>query len=175
MNADALERQAAWLRDYRPALRIGEQGSVVSVGDGIAWIKGLPGAAMEEILLFADGSRGLVYHLTDRLLGAIDEDAVGRGVDDVVAAGAVVDARVSARQIALRIRQDPVAFERSADRAAVVPKLDAAPLAEALMVSADHSETQCHIVSCCGRVAAHPGAKIPVSPARESSAGASRL
>ncbi len=66
-----LARQAQRLDDYRFDLRISEQGQVVSVGDGIAWIKGLPSAAMEEILLFDDGSRGMVYHLTENMLGAI--------------------------------------------------------------------------------------------------------
>ncbi|MEJ2589908.1 MAG: F0F1 ATP synthase subunit alpha [Candidatus Thiodiazotropha sp.] len=82
MSADALERQVAWLRDYRPALRIGEQGSVVSVGDGIAWIAGLPSAAMDEILAFDDGSRGMVFDLTEELIGAIllrDTDALTAG------------------------------------------------------------------------------------------------
>ena len=66
-----LRRQANWLRRYRPRLRLSEQGGVVSVGDGIAWIEGLPSAAMDEILLFEDGSRGVVFHLTQDILGAI--------------------------------------------------------------------------------------------------------
>ena len=43
---------------YRPQLRVTEKGRVVSIGDGIAWIEGLPSAAMDEILRFEDGSRG---------------------------------------------------------------------------------------------------------------------
>jgi len=66
-----LRRQASWLRRYRPRLRLSEQGGVVSVGDGIAWIDGLPSAAMDEILMFEDGSRGVVFHLTQDILGAI--------------------------------------------------------------------------------------------------------
>lgn len=56
---------------YRFGLRITEQGQVVSIGDGIAWIKGLPSAAMDEMLNFEDGSRALVFHLEQELLGAI--------------------------------------------------------------------------------------------------------
>ena len=41
-----LARQAQWLERYRPTLRISERGSVISVGDGITWIAGLPSAAM---------------------------------------------------------------------------------------------------------------------------------
>jgi len=71
MTASLLERQAQWLNDYQPGLRISERGSVVSVGDGIVWIKGLPSAAMDDILTFADGSRAMVFDLTRELIGAI--------------------------------------------------------------------------------------------------------
>ena len=66
-----LERQAAWLEHYRPGLRITEQGIIVSVGDGIAWITGLPSVGMEEILLFEDGSHAMVFDLTEELVGAV--------------------------------------------------------------------------------------------------------
>jgi F-type H+-transporting ATPase subunit alpha len=66
-----LQLQADWLECYRPSLRIREQGSVVSVGDGIAWITGLPNAAMDDTLSFADGSRAMVFDLTEELIGAI--------------------------------------------------------------------------------------------------------
>jgi F-type H+-transporting ATPase subunit alpha len=66
-----LDRQAAWLEGYQPGLRILEQGSVVSVGDGIAWIAGLPSVAMDDILDFADGSRATVFDLTEELIGAV--------------------------------------------------------------------------------------------------------
>jgi F-type H+-transporting ATPase subunit alpha len=70
-NSSRLARQAEWLKDYRPRLRIDEQGSLVSVGDGIAWITGLPTVAMDEILHFADGSQAMVFDLTRELIGAI--------------------------------------------------------------------------------------------------------
>jgi F-type H+-transporting ATPase subunit alpha len=66
-----LDRQSDWLANYRPGLRISEQGTVVSVGDGISWIKGLPSAAIEDILVFADGSRGMVFDLNRERIGAI--------------------------------------------------------------------------------------------------------
>ena len=68
---DLLERQAQWLEHYQLRLRIREQGSVVSVGDGIAWITGLPSAAMDEILSFEDGSQAMVFDLTEGLIGAV--------------------------------------------------------------------------------------------------------
>jgi F-type H+-transporting ATPase subunit alpha len=67
----ALEKQSDWLSSYQPGLRVTEQGTVVSVGDGITWIKGLPSAAIEDILIFADGSRGMVFDLNRDRIGAI--------------------------------------------------------------------------------------------------------
>jgi F-type H+-transporting ATPase subunit alpha len=66
-----LERQAARLRDYRLALRMGERGRVLSVGDGVAWIEGLPSAGMEELLRSEDGSTALVFQLAPERIGAI--------------------------------------------------------------------------------------------------------
>jgi hypothetical protein len=83
------------------------------------------------------GEQPLRIAAADGLLRVVDVDAVRRGVDDVVAAGAKVDARVATREITLAVRQDPVAFERTADRAAVVPELHAASFAKALPVPTD--------------------------------------
>jgi F-type H+-transporting ATPase subunit alpha len=66
-----LAERARWLAQYRFGLRMSEQGTIVSIGDGIARIAGLPSAAMDEVLRFADGSRGLVFALDPGLLGAI--------------------------------------------------------------------------------------------------------
>ena len=66
-----LARQRRWLEDYRPQLRVSEQGRVLSVGDGVAWIHGLPSAAIDDLLEFHDGSRGLVIHLGRELVGAV--------------------------------------------------------------------------------------------------------
>jgi F-type H+-transporting ATPase subunit alpha len=60
-----------WLDSYRFALRVTEQGTIVSIGDGIARVKGLPSAAMEEILEFEDGSRAVVFALEPEILSAI--------------------------------------------------------------------------------------------------------
>ncbi len=68
---EALAARAAWLERYSPALRLREIGRVVSVGDGVAWIEGLPSVAMDEVLELDDGSRALVFDLTEQLVGAI--------------------------------------------------------------------------------------------------------
>jgi F-type H+-transporting ATPase subunit alpha len=44
---------------------------VVSVGDGITWIRGLPSAQMDGLVVFADGSRAMVFDLTQELVGAV--------------------------------------------------------------------------------------------------------
>jgi F-type H+-transporting ATPase subunit alpha len=77
-----LERQAAWLRDYRPEPRVRERGRVVSVGDGIAWISGLPSAAIDDVLEMDDGSRARVFDLRETLIGAVllrETDALTAG------------------------------------------------------------------------------------------------
>nr|WP_321466427.1 F0F1 ATP synthase subunit alpha [uncultured Desulfobulbus sp.] len=56
---------------YRFTLRLSEQGTVVSVGDGIVWIRGLPSAMMDEVLLMEDDSTALVFLLDPQRLGAI--------------------------------------------------------------------------------------------------------
>ncbi len=56
---------------YRFRLRLSERGYVVGIGDGIAWIRGLPSARLDELIGFDDGSTGLVFQLGKDLLGAI--------------------------------------------------------------------------------------------------------
>jgi F-type H+-transporting ATPase subunit alpha len=80
-----LAERAARLGSYRFGVRLTEQGHVVSVGDGIVWVSGLPSAAMDEILYLEDGSRALVFRLGRDLLGAILLEMSAR-----LAAGATV-------------------------------------------------------------------------------------
>lgn len=68
--ADATSDQRAD-QAYRFGLRIEERGVVMAVGDGIAWIEGLPAAEMDEVLQFDDGSAGLIFQLDVRRLGVI--------------------------------------------------------------------------------------------------------
>lgn len=71
MTGDLLQQRAAWLDQYRPGLRIAEQGWVVSIGDGIVWVAGLPSVAIDDVLEFADGSRAQVFDLNTNLVGAV--------------------------------------------------------------------------------------------------------
>ena len=78
MSANTLlEKQAEWLADYRYGMRLTQQGKVVSVGDGIAWISGLPSAQMDGLLVFADGSRAMVFDLSRDVVGAVLLDEGG--------------------------------------------------------------------------------------------------
>jgi F-type H+-transporting ATPase subunit alpha len=61
----------AWLNEYRFGLRVTEEGTVVSIGDGVARIRGLPSAAMEEILHLDEGSRAVVFSLEPDTVSAI--------------------------------------------------------------------------------------------------------
>lgn len=58
-------------KPYRFGLRLSEQGCVAGIGDGIAWIRGLPSARLDELIGFDDGSTGLVFQLGKDVLGAI--------------------------------------------------------------------------------------------------------
>jgi len=66
-----LETQRAWLATYAPGLRVAEQGTVVSVGDGIAWIAGLPSATLNGVLELEHGGQAMVFDLSDRMVGAV--------------------------------------------------------------------------------------------------------
>ena len=61
----------ARLVEYQPKTRVMERGCVVAVGDGVAWIRCLPSAAMDDIIVLEDGSRALVFHLGKELVGGI--------------------------------------------------------------------------------------------------------
>ncbi|NIW85711.1 MAG: F0F1 ATP synthase subunit alpha [Gammaproteobacteria bacterium] len=67
----ALDRVERWLDDYRFGVRVAERGTLVSVGDGITWVAGLPSAAIDDLLVFEDGSRALVFDLNPNLIGGV--------------------------------------------------------------------------------------------------------
>ncbi len=71
LPAIGLARRADWLSAYRFAPRVIETGRLVSVGDGITWVAGLPSAAMGDLLLFEDGSQAMVFDLNQERIGAV--------------------------------------------------------------------------------------------------------
>ncbi len=57
--------------DYVPAVGAEQVGRIVEVGDGIARVSGLPGAAVNELLEFEDGTLGLALNLDEDTIGAV--------------------------------------------------------------------------------------------------------
>jgi F-type H+-transporting ATPase subunit alpha len=65
---EALQRNVA---EYTPAVGTEQIGRIVEVGDGIARVSGLPGAAVNELLEFEDGTLGLALNLDEDTIGAV--------------------------------------------------------------------------------------------------------
>ena len=102
--SDALRRHVT---DYNPTVGVEQIGRVVEVGDGIARVSGLPGAKVNELLEFEDGTVGLAMNLDEETIGAvvlgsvdgIDEDQIVRATGRILSVpvgdavlGRVVDA-----------------------------------------------------------------------------------
>jgi F-type H+-transporting ATPase subunit alpha len=68
---DQLSRQRDWIELYRFHPRVTDRGKVISVGDGIIWISGIPRTALDDVLTLDDGSVAMVFHLGQDLVGAI--------------------------------------------------------------------------------------------------------
>ena len=65
---EALRRHVA---EYTPTVGSEQVGRIVEVGDGIARVSGLPGAAVNELLEFEDGTLGLALNLDESTIGAV--------------------------------------------------------------------------------------------------------
>ncbi len=66
--AEALRRN---VESFRPSVEREEVGRVVEAGDGIARVKGLPGAMANELLEFPGGVLGLAFNLDEYEIGCI--------------------------------------------------------------------------------------------------------
>ncbi|MCL4415058.1 MAG: F0F1 ATP synthase subunit alpha, partial [Actinobacteria bacterium] len=74
LTIDAAEITAALSRnvaEYTPEVEAEQVGRIVEVGDGIARVSGLLGAAVNELLEFEDGTLGLALNLEEDLIGAV--------------------------------------------------------------------------------------------------------
>jgi F-type H+-transporting ATPase subunit alpha len=74
LTIDASEITAALQRnvaEYTPVVGTEQIGRIVEVGDGIARVSGLPGAAVNELLEFEDGTLGLALNLDEDTIGAV--------------------------------------------------------------------------------------------------------
>ena len=59
------------LEGFTPSLEQSTVGRVLEVGDGIARVSGLPDAAVNEMLRFANGAIGLALNLDETSIGAV--------------------------------------------------------------------------------------------------------
>src|SRR5579862_2215538 len=72
INADEItEALRRHVSEYTPAVGTEQIGRIVEVGDGIARVSGLPGAAVNELLEFQDGTLGLALNLDEDTIGAV--------------------------------------------------------------------------------------------------------
>ncbi len=99
---------ASFVRGYAPQASAREEvGTVITSGDGIARVDGLPSAMANELLMFSNGTMGIALNLEEREIGAvilgesegIDEGSVVRATGDILSVpvgdgflGRVVDA-----------------------------------------------------------------------------------
>ncbi len=81
-RSDVIPLLKKTLEEFRPEAIATELGTVLSYGDGIAEISGLPGAEYGEILIFESGVRGMVLDLRENRIGCVvfaDEAAIQAG------------------------------------------------------------------------------------------------
>ncbi|MSS45422.1 F0F1 ATP synthase subunit alpha [Cutibacterium sp. WCA-380-WT-3A] len=102
---DALDN---FVQNYEPETAVREEvGTVITSGDGIAHVEGLPSAMANELLRFENGTMGIALNLEERQIGVvvlgdsdgIDEGSTVRGTGEVLSVpvgegylGRVVDA-----------------------------------------------------------------------------------
>ena len=80
LNLDVASITAALRRNlagYTPATETARVGRILEVGDGIARVSGLPGAAVNELLEFEGGTIGLALNLDEDSIGAVVLGEVG--------------------------------------------------------------------------------------------------
>ena len=65
------------LEGYDPVTEMAQVGRIDEVGDGIARVSGLPGAAVNELLEFEGGTLGLALNLDENSIGAVVLGEVG--------------------------------------------------------------------------------------------------
>ncbi|MGH9193229.1 MAG: F0F1 ATP synthase subunit alpha, partial [Acidimicrobiales bacterium] len=59
------------LEDFEPSVETAQVGRITVVGDGIATVAGLPGAAVNELLEFESGVLGLALNLDEESIGCV--------------------------------------------------------------------------------------------------------
>jgi len=97
---DLLDTTFGVMRDsaeqHTPEVVLREVGTVTSVGEGIARVKGLPSVQSEELLQFRGGIQGMAFNLDPAEVGVIllDESTRLDAGDEVHRTGRVLDVPV---------------------------------------------------------------------------------
>src|SRR4029450_5495514 len=84
------------LEDFKPDVETAQVGRVTEVGDGIANVSGLPGAAVNELLEFESGVVGLALNLDEESIGTVvlGDAAPGKEGRSVKATGRILSVPV---------------------------------------------------------------------------------
>src|SRR5829696_9944112 len=87
------------LEGYDPVTEMAQVGRIAEVGDGIATVTGLPGAAVNELLEFEGGTVGLALNLDEDSIGAVvvGDSESSAGIEEgaaVKATGRILDVPV---------------------------------------------------------------------------------
>ncbi|WP_338970016.1 F0F1 ATP synthase subunit alpha [Spiroplasma endosymbiont of Labia minor] len=91
--SEVIERQ---IKQYGKEIVKSEEGTVVTVGDGVTLLYGLDNAMMGELLVFPNNIYGMVLNLEDGAVGAVlmGDDSLVKEGDTVKRTGRVVEIRV---------------------------------------------------------------------------------
>ncbi|MEW6229505.1 MAG: F0F1 ATP synthase subunit alpha [Bacillota bacterium] len=96
LSPEAMKSALEAVRSYVPTAVVEDVGTVISVGDGVARVSGLPSAMAGELVVFKGGVQGMVLDLDTNVVGCIllgPGDRVSEG-DLVRCTGAVTDVPV---------------------------------------------------------------------------------
>ena len=77
-TSDITAALRAQLADFKPDSSAAQVGRIIEVGDGIARVSGLPGAAVNELLEFESGIVGLALNLDEESIGCVVLGDVGQ-------------------------------------------------------------------------------------------------
>jgi F-type H+-transporting ATPase subunit alpha len=84
------------IRQISPKLELREVGTITFVGQGMAWIAGLPSVRSEELIVFPGGKLGMAFNLDEHRLAAVllDESEQFRAGQEVRRSGRIMDVPV---------------------------------------------------------------------------------
>ena len=71
ITEDLTKQLKAQILEFTPSLAVQSVGEVLEVGDGIARVSGLGGVQSQELVEFANGSRGVAFNLEEDQVGII--------------------------------------------------------------------------------------------------------